>query len=30
MKTGALLTNSCRLGAIAARAAEATLARVTE
>jgi geranylgeranyl diphosphate synthase, type II len=30
MKTGALLTTSCRLGAIAARAAEATLASVTE
>jgi geranylgeranyl diphosphate synthase type II len=30
MKTGALLTTSCRLGAISARAAEATLASVTE
>ncbi len=30
MKTGALLTTSCRLGAICARAAEATLAGVTE
>jgi geranylgeranyl diphosphate synthase type II len=30
MKTGALLTTSCRLGAISARAAEATLVGVTE
>src|SRR5204863_597235 len=30
MKTGALLTTSCRLGAICARAAEATLASVTD
>ncbi|HEX3358164.1 MAG TPA: farnesyl diphosphate synthase [Tepidisphaeraceae bacterium] len=30
MKTGALLTTSCRLGAICARAAEATLAAVTD
>ncbi len=30
MKTGALLTTSCRLGAISARADEATLASVTE